>query len=685
MSNREKLSITSGSKPIVTIQHAYEQALQEIQVKDPLLNGKKEWMEKQFDIVDEKVRVVNLNYAEVCEHMTDAADKAKIDLQSLTKQKLEIILSVDIELRRQKEQIGWLDAFIERQRKQSQLVINSTKSSLKEKTESKLLFLNAWKNHMIFRNSISRLTPSETSILSSISGDLQAESNINIAKISCQDPSKNVMNSCDIDNITGGFAFENMDTNGSDGHNINEIKAAENRFKSFFSKGYYGAPFKPMEDLVSNSLKGVFNEHLDRIDTALTEAMKDGEIPLPTSIIRPNIGGDSYKLPLPEILTSTKSQNNLNIHQNVVNSKEVKLVFQETLRKALGVETFFHNDAKVDNNDNNSIIPSLGSNTIQSKQSTLGSKQSTIVTSMSERRKTQAGNQIEISSIQSQNQTDESTKQDDISTTHDIPSNSPLRAFSLTPNNNNSSLLPDDFNTRPTKHDEITMIMDDLMNISAKFPQFSLAECGERKLNQLESRHVSGHIDGIASLEKSDILADDNEIKSVYFTLPFFTKPPSCTLLYSTKKHRRFLDELYLQCLHNKGPSVIIIQSGLFKFGVYLSHPIHIIGNWTGAPSCFIFSITLDIKLSYHSRNPPEAAIENDSIPIAFLVERDRIIIGNDDIIINQNIENGSSNIEGCFGFGSITHNSKQAKCFLAGSNNFTINQLEVWSVNSHK
>lgn len=672
LSNKEKIAIANGNKPIVTIQNAYDQALQEMQVKDPLLNGKKEWMEKQFDIIDEKVRVVNLNYAEVCEHMTDAADKARKELQLLTKQKLEIILSVDIELRRQKEQIGWLDSFIDRQRKQSLLVINSIKSTSKEKTESKLSFLNSWKNHMIFRNSISRFTPSDSSILSSISGDLHADSNINITKIPNQDSSKNVMNSSDINKITGGFAFENMDIDGSYGHNINDIKAAEKRFKSFFSKGYYGVPFKPLEDLVSDSLKGVFNEHLDRIDIALTEAMKDGEIPLPTSIIRPNIGGDNYKLPLPEILTNKQSQNNSNA-QKVVNSNEVKLVFQDTLRKALGLETVL---TKLDNSDTGTIAPSLDSNSIQSKQLTLAStKQSTV--DMSERRKTKAAMIIDTASIQSQSQNNETSVTDDLLINNDIQSNSPLRAFSLTPNGN---AFPKGFN----KDEKITMSMEDLMTISEKFPQFSLIESSERKLTQLESRHVSGHIDGIASLEESNILADINEIRSVYFTLPFFTKPPNCTLLYSTFKHRRFLDELYLQCLHNRGPSIIIIQSGLYKFGVYLSHPIHINGSWTGGPSCFIFSITLDIKLSYHARNPPDATTANDT-PIAFLVDRERLTIGNNDLIINQDIESGSSNIEGCFGFGNFTYNSKQSKCFLAGTNKFTIDQLEVWSINSPK
>jgi len=80
------------------------------------------------------------------------------------------------------------------------------------------------------------------------------------------------------------------------------------------------------------------------------------------------------------------------------------------------------------------------------------------------------------------------------------------------------------------------------------------------------------------------------------------------------------------------------------------------------------------------------------SSTVAFVVSESSIIIGNNDLCIfdNQNmdesknsaqINGGSSDLEGCFGAGMV-RNSVEARCLLAGSKSFIIDQLEVWSIN---
>lgn len=77
---------------------------------------------------------------------------------------------------------------------------------------------------------------------------------------------------------------------------------------------------------------------------------------------------------------------------------------------------------------------------------------------------------------------------------------------------------------------------------------------------------------------------------------------------------------------------------------------------------------------------------------VAFVASESSIIIGNNDLCIFDNqtfdeskngayINGGSSDLEGCFGAGMV-RNSVEARCLLAGSKSFIIDQLEVWSIN---
>jgi hypothetical protein len=84
ISNKDRKGL-SGSKQFITIQSAYEQALVDMQLQDPLLSGKVDWMEKQLDLVDEKVRQITFNYAEIQEAISEAAKKATAKLQLHTR------------------------------------------------------------------------------------------------------------------------------------------------------------------------------------------------------------------------------------------------------------------------------------------------------------------------------------------------------------------------------------------------------------------------------------------------------------------------------------------------------------------------------------------------------------------------------------------------------------------------
>ena len=111
-------------------------------------------------------------------------------------------------------------------------------------------------------------------------------------------------------------------------------------------------------------------------------------------------------------------------------------------------------------------------------------------------------------------------------------------------------------------------------------------------------------------------------------------------------------------------------------------------GNvWSGNPSCFLYSISLDIKLPYHARGLLDQNNENlnnssviSSTPLAFFAQPDTFFVGNGDLCLESDLLSGSSELENCYGCG-LTPHSPEACCLLAGSPIFTIDMLEVWSI----
>jgi hypothetical protein len=122
----------------------------------------------------------------------------------------------------------------------------------------------------------------------------------------------------------------------------------------------------------------------------------------------------------------------------------------------------------------------------------------------------------------------------------------------------------------------------------------------------------------------------------------------------------------------------MVVRSGDYVFGAYSSHPIILKGDWSGGPACFLFSLTLDLKIPYHARSLPE---ELEDEMLAFYAERDLLTFGNHDLVIGNLIREGECDLEHVFGLG-LHVDSPEAACLLAGSAQFTIDDLEVWGIN---
>mgnify|MGYP006199078489 CR=1 FL=1 len=128
---------------------------------------------------------------------------------------------------------------------------------------------------------------------------------------------------------------------------------------------------------------------------------------------------------------------------------------------------------------------------------------------------------------------------------------------------------------------------------------------------------------------------------------------------------------------------MLVIKSGDFAFGAYLTHQLAATNAWTGSPSCFLFSSTLGLKLPYHARTASEAAQGapvSPTSPLAYFVQADAIFIGNGDLSIDAELSSGSSELENFYGIG-CTPRSPEALCMLAGTPVFNIDAVEVWSI----
>lgn len=124
---------------------------------------------------------------------------------------------------------------------------------------------------------------------------------------------------------------------------------------------------------------------------------------------------------------------------------------------------------------------------------------------------------------------------------------------------------------------------------------------------------------------------------------------------------------------------VMIIQSGDFRFGAYVSQGISNSSKWIGSPSCFLFSASLDLKFTYNGKNPPVNTKTN-QVSFGCFGDSEHLEFGNGDLYIESDLMTGHSEVEGCYGIG-IDRDDALVTELLAGRSPFGIDELEVWLI----
>merc|ERR1711871_306613 len=167
----------------VTLEKAFESAISDSETVDDILGDKKDIIESTLSSLDDRVRKINMNYAECYEAIVQAKDRAIEQLEAVTKRKLSDLLSLEIELRRQQEELAYMGKYADKQ-------IDKAKQYSSAEKERAAEFLNKWRSHITLRNRIAKARPTEQSVLSTIVPDMKVQNSIEvtIGKVESPEP-----------------------------------------------------------------------------------------------------------------------------------------------------------------------------------------------------------------------------------------------------------------------------------------------------------------------------------------------------------------------------------------------------------------------------------------------------------------------------------------------------------------
>ena len=95
----------ASTHKLVSLQDAYDGCVRESRKVDPLISQKKHRIEQELNKIDNKMRDINLNFATVEEELYNVLKKNLAVLKEEVNCKTKILLSTELEYRRQLEEL----------------------------------------------------------------------------------------------------------------------------------------------------------------------------------------------------------------------------------------------------------------------------------------------------------------------------------------------------------------------------------------------------------------------------------------------------------------------------------------------------------------------------------------------------------------------------------------------------
>lgn len=568
-------TVLGSSKPapvrrnLISVDQAFLQAIADGGISDSVAENKCKWIEKQLTTLDQKVRAVNLNYAEIAEAIVAASDETSEKLQVMTRQKLETCLSIEIELRRQQEQVKWLDGTITEMLHSVQEKLRNSCLSAAQRYRLKLDFLRCWKSHNILRNSVNRSKPAELQILGHVHADIKLQTGLNLYLDPFFSHETNVgKEPTNLEGASDNSVVHLSGTHGTVAHRPDEVQGhygdptrAGHLNELNKISGKFEMPVKPLESLMSVALRNLVDGEIEVVQSALERAIDDVQyttsgarggvgaatirsstMPLPESIVRPLISGDRYSAPLHGLLNGLEDDDTAEGQGDDRSSKFEDIAPQRpaTAGVAATAETRLHFDNSMRSVLGSAPFVDLSSNGTAGKPEKMPlAKYYTPATT-------------------SDNKPFRDNYHNDVISQVSYPSvaSSLKSSFQRTSQHQQESLASASggvSSCKDTVRDPalIRLTVKQLASATLPFTQYSLQDFGRRKRAQLEAKQVSGFEIGIKSLISSSKIIGQQPVAaaSLYFALPFFSKPPLCKLIYSTDTCLRSLDELYAKTM----------------------------------------------------------------------------------------------------------------------------------------
>lgn len=151
-----------ANHPVVKITDAYSKAIAESREVDPLLEKRKSQLSDLLSQIDFKIKEINKNSSFIEERIYQILQEALIQLQEESHKKMTYLIGDQLELKRQYEQIQWLESFL----KYQQEILHPSD------------YLNNWGRHLVLRNEI--LSLSNIPVMTNVQADIRLEGKLQV-------------------------------------------------------------------------------------------------------------------------------------------------------------------------------------------------------------------------------------------------------------------------------------------------------------------------------------------------------------------------------------------------------------------------------------------------------------------------------------------------------------------------
>jgi hypothetical protein len=167
---------------------------------------------------------------------------------------------------------------------------------------------------------------------------------------------------------------------------------------------------------------------------------------------------------------------------------------------------------------------------------------------------------------------------------------------------------------------------------------------------------------------RSKIIIDPDERLMLYRCFPFKGQPQP-HLLFSSVRDERSISKMHT-LIDGIGITAILVQVGELRFGGFAASKWKSDGAPFGDDGCsFLFSITKDAVIPFKLGTPGIFQLYGTEDSLSF---------GKEDLVLAGNFDDCASVLEGSYGVG-FPEGSEEAKTFLAGSEKFAADLVEVW------